>query len=66
MTDDGPILEIWMQSFSVDCSECGESVQPTEATTEQFGYPDGSFAHRPICLACARRLGIKDEDTTYL
>lgn len=56
----GTVLEIMMQTFRVDCSECGrEDIDPKFATTERIEFEDGTAGHRPLCFKCARRLGIE-------
>lgn len=56
----GPIEVIRFQHFWVDCSECDKGdIDPRDATTERIMFEDGTAAHRPLCLECAKRLGIE-------
>lgn len=61
MSHDRPPIEvIRFQHFWVDCSECGRrDIDPKDATTERVVSEDGTAGHRPLCLECARKLGVQ-------
>ena len=62
MSDDTPeVLSIVLwQSFEIDCSECGrESVPSEESTGERIVGDSGIAGWRPLCKACAMRLGLE-------
>lgn len=61
MSQDAEFIPLWLQlsGREIDCSECGRDDVPSdESTTERIVFEDGTAAHRPLCLPCARRLGI--------
>lgn len=59
------VLEIRMQSYWIDCSECGRRVHDREEMTGERDVGESGIAGwRPLCKPCARRLGDGKIDTT--